>query len=486
LKSQFATTSFPTPLTTSFLSNRAKKHHFCVRERGEMAMWIIALLLSLVLASGTAVAFDCAGVTFPPTVVLCSDPELLRLADERQTAFYQARARVGEASWPALWDDQKRWVWSYATACGVPPDRPPPNPVPLSVIECFKRAGEARVAYLRAYGIAGNGLPSLAASGAAAAGGVGPSFDCARAASPLPSLICGDAKLSRVDLSFNQAYWALYQQLGPAGRAQLKEQDLEFIQQVEAECGLPASGPLTMFAEQTRNCVENAYEKTRAAWIGQLTGPAREEAVRAVEEHLKLQRDLQQRGFLPGGPPDGVYGRDTRAGIIAWQSARGRPVSGFLSDADASALEQEVSTFPAAGRGALSAGDIPLQNNAGVYVVPVRINGVITLDFIVDSGASDVVIPADVAMTLARAGTISEADFIGKNEYVLADGSTLKSARFILHELKVGDMTISNVTASISSATAPHPLLGQSFLSKLGSWSIDNGRHVLRLSGLEN
>jgi hypothetical protein len=109
----------------------------------------------MVLASGAAAAFDCVGVTFPPTVVICSDPELMRLTDERQAAINDARSRIGEQAWPALWDDQKRWVRSCATACGVPPDRPPPNPVPAAVIECFKRAGEARSAYLRAYGSLG-------------------------------------------------------------------------------------------------------------------------------------------------------------------------------------------------------------------------------------------------------------------------------------------------------------------------------------------
>jgi uncharacterized protein len=81
------------------------RRHFPVIESGEMAMWIIAFLLSLVLASGTAAAFDCVGVTFPPTVVLCSDPELMRLADERQAAIYEARERIGEQTWPALWED---------------------------------------------------------------------------------------------------------------------------------------------------------------------------------------------------------------------------------------------------------------------------------------------------------------------------------------------------------------------------------------------
>lgn len=305
-------------------------------------MLIIAFLLSLVIASGTAAAFDCVGVTFPPTVVLCSDPELMRLADERQAAIYEARARVGEQGWPALWEDQKRWVRSYAAACGVPPDRPPPNPVPASVKECFRQAGAARVAYLRAYGVdvATATSPALAPSTNSR---IGPSFDCNKAASPLTFMICSDTELSRLDLSFNQAYWALYQQLGPPGQSQLKEQDIAFIDRVQGKCGLPPSGPLTAEERQSRECVASGYEKMRTSWLAQLTGPAREEAGRDPEQHVKLQQDLQQLGFLPPGRLDGVYGRDTRAAIIAWQRAHGRSVTGFLGDTDALALDGEVS-----------------------------------------------------------------------------------------------------------------------------------------------
>jgi hypothetical protein len=70
-----------------------------------------------------------------------------------------------------------------------------------------------------------------------------------------------------------------------------------------------------------------------------------------------------------------------------------------------------------------------------VYVVPVRINRAITLHFIVDSGAADVNIPFDVALTLARAGTISDSDFIGDQAYRIGDGSTLRNKRFMLREL---------------------------------------------------
>ena len=178
---------------------------------------IAAFLLSMVLTSGTAAAFDCAGVTFPSTVVICSDPELMRLADERQAAIYEARAGIGEQAWPALWEDQKRWVRSYATACGVPPDQAPPNPVPASVKECFRQAGEARVAFLRAYGVVASGAPPQVSAAVATNRRIGPSYDCGKVTSPLALLICSDPTLSRLDLSFGQAYWALFQQLGRAG-----------------------------------------------------------------------------------------------------------------------------------------------------------------------------------------------------------------------------------------------------------------------------
>jgi len=39
-------------------------------------MWLVAVSLLALLYSGTAAAFECAGVTLPSTFVICSDPEL--------------------------------------------------------------------------------------------------------------------------------------------------------------------------------------------------------------------------------------------------------------------------------------------------------------------------------------------------------------------------------------------------------------------------
>ena len=122
--------------------------------------------------------------------------------------------------------------------------------------------------------------------------------------------------------------------------------------------------------------------------------------------------------------------------------------------------------------------EIPLVKAGGVYELSVEINGVLKLPFVLDSGAAEVNMPADVVLTLLRTGTIKETDFLPGATYVLADGSKLKSPRFMIRSLKIGQHSITNVSASVGNVPST-PLLGQSLLAKLGTWGIDNQRQVL-------
>lgn len=262
------------------------------------------VLIATVMGARAAMAFNCEGISLPSSIVICSDSDLMRLADERQQIYNETRARLSPEQRATLLQNQNAWVHSYATACGVPPGNPPPMPVPASVIECFKHAAEARAAYLRTFGTSG---------GAAS-----------------------------------------------------------------ASVGQPAAAPLQ---------------------------PQRSDA-------------------------------------------------------------EEVALVP----------------NGQLFEIPVQINGVITLPFIIDSGASDVQITADVFLTLTRTKTIVPADVVGERTYVLADGSEHKAPRFLIRELKVGDRVLRNVAASVGSP-AGQLLLGQSFLSHFDSWTLDNKRHVLALVG---
>jgi hypothetical protein len=130
---------------------------------------------------------------------------------------------------------------------------------------------------------------------------------------------------------------------------------------------------------------------------------------------------------------------------------------------------------------ALYASEIPLATSGSIYTTPVQINRSITLDFLVDPGAGVVVIPLSVMQRLVEIGSVTESDVIGAGVAELADRSLYLTARVRLRELRVGNITVPDVTAAVSPALS-QPLLGQSFLNRFASVTFDNRRHVLVLS----
>lgn len=116
----------------------------------------------------------------------------------------------------------------------------------------------------------------------------------------------------------------------------------------------------------------------------------------------------------------------------------------------------------------------------GTFTVPVFINKSVEVKFFVDSGAADISLPVDVATTLMRNDALVDADIYGEQSYSIADGSSTKARVVVLKELNVGGARLKNVKASVGGPDAPL-LLGQSFLKRFGSWSLDNQRHVLVL-----
>jgi predicted aspartyl protease len=53
---------------------------------------------------------------------------------------------------------------------------------------------------------------------------------------------------------------------------------------------------------------------------------------------------------------------------------------------------------------------VPLEHQHGTYMISVQINGALVLPFVLDTGASLVVLSADVFRTLIRTGTVTRAD----------------------------------------------------------------------------
>jgi clan AA aspartic protease (TIGR02281 family) len=121
---------------------------------------------------------------------------------------------------------------------------------------------------------------------------------------------------------------------------------------------------------------------------------------------------------------------------------------------------------------------VSMEPHDGAFVIPVVLNDIMTVKFIVDSGSADVSIPEDVASTLMKSGTMTGADLLGSKTYMLADGSMVPSKIYRMASLRIGGMVMQNVTVRIAAAKSSL-LLGQSFLSRLKSWSVDNAHQVM-------
>ena len=137
-------------------------------------------------------------------------------------------------------------------------------------------------------------------------------------------------------------------------------------------------------------------------------------------------------------------------------------------------------TCTASGR----AEDVPVTRDGGVYHVPVTLNGAVTKNFVIDTGAAQVMIPADVYQQLVDAGTVNRSDLLSPMIMVTADGSRHKVQRFFLSSLRVGSKQLTSVSAAVGPA-GTSPLLGQSFLERVGEWRLDARNQKLVLDDVE-
>jgi clan AA aspartic protease (TIGR02281 family) len=126
--------------------------------------------------------------------------------------------------------------------------------------------------------------------------------------------------------------------------------------------------------------------------------------------------------------------------------------------------------------------EIALVREGGVYHLPVTLNGQLTVNFVIDTGASETTIPADVAMVLIRTGTVSDRDSLGSATYALADGSLVENARIRLESLQIGRTTLRDVAVSVGGPTSSL-LLGQNVLRRLEPWHMDTRRQRFVRSG---
>jgi predicted aspartyl protease len=116
---------------------------------------------------------------------------------------------------------------------------------------------------------------------------------------------------------------------------------------------------------------------------------------------------------------------------------------------------------------------IQLSVDKGTYRLQASVNGNEPLSFTLDSGASDIEIPSHIIAQMIDKGQIRANDYLGTSTFTYANGAKVEQPLYNLHTVTVGGITLHDVECTAGQDQETF-LLGQTFLAKLPSWSIDN------------
>lgn len=119
----------------------------------------------------------------------------------------------------------------------------------------------------------------------------------------------------------------------------------------------------------------------------------------------------------------------------------------------------------------LSQTRIQMQEENGVYKIPCEVNG-LRMKFIFDTGASNVSISLTEAKFMLENDYISSDDILGTATSQIADGSIVENTIIRLKEIKIADIILKDVTATVTHSLSAPLLLGQSAIQKLGAIQI--------------
>lgn len=106
------------------------------------------------------------------------------------------------------------------------------------------------------------------------------------------------------------------------------------------------------------------------------------------------------------------------------------------------------------------------------------------MDFIFDTGASNVCISLTEALYMLKNGYLSSNEIFGTSYAMIANGDITENTEILIREIVIGDIVLNNVRASIVHELKAPLLLGQSAISKLGKIQLDG--NILKIYKNEN
>lgn len=122
---------------------------------------------------------------------------------------------------------------------------------------------------------------------------------------------------------------------------------------------------------------------------------------------------------------------------------------------------------------------VPVISLMGMHKIKITI-GKETRIWLIDSGASDLLVSDQFLKILQQNGVIKNINFIGVGKYQIANGALITCKKYKIDGVGIGSFKVNNVIIA-SSPQVVEFLLGKSLLNKFQQWMIDNSHNLLIL-----
>lgn len=124
---------------------------------------------------------------------------------------------------------------------------------------------------------------------------------------------------------------------------------------------------------------------------------------------------------------------------------------------------------------------IPFTSSNGEWNVRVEVNG-LPLTFELDTGAYDVLISEVEANFMRKNGYLEEKDFGGERCFLTATGEAEEGTHVNIREMKLGQLVLRNIRATVAKNQKASLLLGKSVIGRFAKMEVDHKNMVIRFT----
>lgn len=124
---------------------------------------------------------------------------------------------------------------------------------------------------------------------------------------------------------------------------------------------------------------------------------------------------------------------------------------------------------------------LSFYNIRGMSYLNVKLSVFEDLFWMLDTGASDLLINLEMEETLKEKNVLNDQNYTGVRDYELANGTIERCRTYLVDDVKIGNYTLKNVGISVADK-GKKILIGRSLLNKFGTVTLDNNSNKIYLS----